>query len=175
MIDRLKKYWWLCLLLAVLAAGVWLWLWPDGQKPVPASPAALAPAALSASEAYALALSAAKAWDSGASLAQMSSSAEGGNEGWQLLFVSPNRPGRGYQATVLERRLAGGEEVPFSGAGAAVPADLPPAEAAVAQLRSIKGYETAAVAGVELIYGPDGQAWYWAIKTDKGTVTIKAK
>jgi hypothetical protein len=134
---------------------------------------------MSAQDAIALASPAAKAWKSDAVLSGISSAANGAGESgrsddWDLLFVSPATTGRGYRVTIRSREIAGSEEISFVGAGATPPANIASSQEAIDQLHGIPGYENEPVLGVEVLYGPDGNQWYWGVKTARGVVTVKA-
>ncbi len=128
-------------------------------------------------DAYNLALVEARAWHGDAVLSSLSAptDAAGRSDRWELVFISPSTKGRGYQVVVVENRIVSKEEISYQGAGADFPADLITPEEAVRQVRTIKGYEDAAIQGVEAVYGAGGKIWYWGVRTARGVVSIKAR
>ncbi|OGE85890.1 MAG: hypothetical protein A3J48_00955 [Candidatus Doudnabacteria bacterium RIFCSPHIGHO2_02_FULL_46_11] len=152
------------------------WFKPE-TKDTPKNPQSLL---LSNIEAYDLALGEARDWQKDAALAQMSALTNttdeyGHSDNWQALFVSEKKSGRGYSVIIENRKISKTEEIPFVGTGGALPENIITSEEAIAYVRSLAGYQSQTVLGVEMVYGPNGEEWYWGVKTNKGTVTVKAK
>ena len=55
-----------------------------------------------------------------------------------------------------------------------IPQGVKTPEKAVEQAKNIQGYATSPISEVQAFTGDDGQL-YWAIKTDHGVITVKAK
>lgn len=104
-----------------------------------------------------------------------STSGQGRSDDWNFLFISKTKTGTGLQVMIRNRKLGGTAEVPYVGDGGELPENTMSSEEAIGKLRQIAGYENEKVSGVEMIYGPDGKQWYWAVKTSRGTVSINAK
>ena len=90
------------------------------------------------------------------------------------MFASKKTPGIAYEVLIEDGRVIETKELRLAREGKAVPGNLITAEEAVAKMRKIPGFENEQVTGVELIYGPDGNTWYWGITTARGVITIKA-
>lgn len=127
--------------------------------------------------AFDVALPRAREWDIKAELSFLKAvtSETGRADSWQLIFVSPQKKGRGFQIEVKERIVTSAAEISYSGFAADFPLDIISQEEAIRRVRQISGYENEPVLGIEAVYGPAEKAWYWAVRTPKGVVTVEAK
>jgi hypothetical protein len=124
-------------------------------------------------------LAEAKKWQADAELSYLKSDQVGQERGrsdnWQLIFVSKNIKDKGYFVNVVNFKVVEIKEVDYVGAAAEFPINAISQEEAISRVRKIIGYENVEILGVEAIYGSTGDVWYWGVKTNKGTVSVKAK
>jgi hypothetical protein len=117
----------------------------------------------------------AKTWQADAKLSYLVAE---GTSRWKLIFTSENGAveGRGYLVLLEDAGVVGAEEIAYSGAAAEFPVeDIITADEAVRRVRAMRGYEDARIVGIEAVYGPSEEVWYWGVRTAKGVVTIEAK
>lgn len=130
--------------------------------------------------AYDIALLRAQEWQRDAKLFHINSEpgatgVTGRSDDWDLIYVSEQVKGKGFHIVISDRAITTAEEIPITAEGGELPENIISSQEAISRMRQIKGYENEQVRSVELVYGPDGEVWYWGIKTARGTVTINAK
>jgi hypothetical protein len=125
-----------------------------------------------------LGLAEAKKWQADAELSYVLSTDAGQLRGrsnnWNLIFVSENMKGTGYQVKIADGKISETKEIVYVGSASEFPKDAISQSEAVAQVRAMKGYENVKILSVGMIYGEAVKTWYWGVKTERGTVTIKA-
>ena len=134
---------------------------------------------LSSRNAYDMGLMRAKEWRPDAVLAKIISSpgktgVSGRSDDWELLFVSKSLKRKALRVVITNKMIAAALEIPYVAPGGDLPENIISSQEAIARVHAIPGYENEPVISVELLYGPDGSAWYWGVKTAKGVITIKA-
>lgn len=165
----------------VLLFGFVIWWQVDfNKKPTaPTENIAVEPHLMTVQTAENLAREKALTWDAEAKLARITSvpsdtNSRGEADSWKLLFTSANRPNVSYEINIVDKQITSAAETSLVLEGGELPADTISSEEAIAKVRKIKGYENEKIESVEMIYGPDGQEWYWGIKTSLGAIRIKA-
>ncbi len=93
---------------------------------------------------------------------------------WNVQFASQSNPGH-----VLEVFIENGEVNNFSEilkfwTGGQFPAFFKNGEEATTIMRQVPGYENKKIISVEMFYGPDGERWYWGMRTDIAVVRVNA-
>lgn len=58
--------------------------------------------------------------------------------------------------------------------GANIPENIISPDEAVAKAKQVNGYADEEILEVAAAYGENSGAWYWGVKTPRGTVTVKA-
>jgi len=94
---------------------------------------------------------------------------------WNFIFISAEKKNLGFEVVVQDGAVLSTSEVAYVGTGGNYAENNLTREQAIKEMRAIKGYENEPVLSAEMIYGPDGQQWYWGLKTNKGVVTIPSK
>ena len=140
------------------------------KTPAETTESSVAPPVFDYQAAYSIALAEAVIWDEKSALAKSTET----DFGWSYIFVTETKKDRGYRVEIANGKVVSSEEGAYSGLGGALPSDLVTKEEAIAKVQAIPGYENAQISGIEMIYGPDGKQWYWGVKTERGTVSIKA-
>lgn len=165
----------------VLLFGFVIWWQVDfNKKPTaPTGNIAVEPHLMTVQSAESLARKKASEWDAEAKLARITSvpsdtNSRGEADSWKLLFTSLNRPNVSYEINIVDKQITSAAETPLMLEGGELPADIISSEEAIAKVRKIKGYENEKIESVEMIYGPDGQQWFWGVKTGRGVISIKA-
>jgi hypothetical protein len=122
---------------------------------------------------------AARTWQADAepsyALSTDASQIQGRSNDWQLIFVSPSVKEQGLQINIIDAKISDTKKIPYVGSAAEFPADVITPAVAIAQVKAIPGFADAKILGVEMTYGAAVKTWYWGIRTDKGTMTIKAE
>jgi hypothetical protein len=123
-------------------------------------------------------LTEARKWQADAELSYVLSADAGQLKGrsndWSLIFVSKNMKGTGFQVKISDGKIFETKEIVYAGSASEFPKDAISQAEAVAQVRAMKGYENVKILSVGMIYGEAVKTWYWGVKTERGTVTIKA-
>ncbi|MFH0890489.1 MAG: hypothetical protein V1856_00465 [Candidatus Liptonbacteria bacterium] len=169
-------------LIGVLILIAFFILWWTGSLPGPLHREIPDPDAnlMSNRNAYDIALLAAQQWDAQAKLHRLTSypnktGVTGRSDDWDSVFVSPDKKGLAYRVSVRNRQIASVQEFPLTEQGGELPQDTITSKEAIARFRKIPGNETIPIISVEMMYGPDGEVWYWSIQTSRGWTAIDAK
>jgi hypothetical protein len=127
--------------------------------------------------AYDLAVNRAKDWKPDAVLSNLESGSVdfgGRSNNWTFIFASGSTKGLGFEIKVENEKIVGAKEIPYVSQGTALPSNLISADEAIQIAKSMPGNDKIEVTGVEAIYSPEGNIWYWGVKTVKGVITVKA-
>ena len=120
----------------------------------------------------------ARSWHSDAELSQVTTLESGANasgdaRAWRFVFVSKSQSGVGFVIDVRPDGMSNGEEVAYSASGAPMPTNAKSKDDAIAEVRTLPGYNAVQVTGVEAIYNKDDHMLYWGVITSKGTISIR--
>ncbi len=125
---------------------------------------------------YELVLGEARRWRKDAVLSYSSNSPGADSKTPSMfIFVSPSFPNTGFVVESDADKVISSREISYSGEGGEFRDNLITQEEAIKRVHSIAGFEDAEIVSVEGVYGPEGKIWYWGVKTNKGTVSVKTE
>lgn len=132
------------------------------------------PQQVTLAEARELAEEAAQEWNQGAVPVQLIPiNEEGSNVRFRAVYAGVSNTGVALAVIVYIDGNIETEEMVFTGEGATLPVNGKTESEAIAEVRAMPGRENVEILSVEARFDSVNKVWYWGVRTDKGTISVK--
>lgn len=118
-------------------------------------------------------------WSAGSKLALIKSlgaiNLDGKSSQWQLIFVSDDKKGKGYEVIVQADQIVSKKEIDSTAVGAELPKNWFDSDGAIKSLQDLPQFSDATVSSVSFYYNTDGKLWEYALSTSRGVTAISVQ